>query len=463
MAIRRGPARWLLTSLALCLLTFQNCEFQGFQVKNDLVANPENDNLVNPTNESPPTNSGGEVKNPTKDPLPTGCQTKEECDEEAATALIAELTPQFTNDCLNSSSVNACLFYKNPYVSNQGPFPSIANNTMDLRSLQGMGVVLDEATYDKRTGCLQNPTYGIVTDITVDKTTINGQYACFSDLNFKVGYFNDTKFKLSAIMAHFYLNTQKDFMKAWTGKWYGENKGVDIFSYVKASFIDNNAAFMGDPSSLKGAIVMGGYNRGMPTSSAVQEMALNAEIYLHEAGHANVFFAGNNIEDPNLNLKCGTSSRCCSSSKGCYGAINEGQADYHAFILFPEHPSIGESLVNSSAGLVEFGMSRNYSQLRDLTAQQAYEAPSNNTFDGEIHGMGRIWGSIWYESRLTAQKQFKNRGVRSIDRLFTAHLAVLTGDDDFQTACEKTRILARTIDGGLVQNIFSGECQRRGF
>lgn len=451
----------LAFAFAFGVTLFQNCTNQGFEVSDfasTLASSTSIDDPVDPTNENP--------VDPGTGALAPGCTSVADCDAQiaAAKAILEKTSPKKTVDCLADNSVNTCLFFKNPVASRGSFFSTFANNSMDLRSYQTLGVQLSTSTYEAATGCLRNSSYRVFTDVTMPtSTTLNAKDACFSNQNFKVPYFNDSTFKFSAVMAHYYLNFQMDFMKEWTGSWYGTNKGTKVFSYLNSASYDNNAAFVANPSDGTGSIIMGGFERGMTPSTAVQESALSAEVYLHEAGHSNVFFAASPIRDPAKNISCGGGrATCCSSLNGCYGAINEGLADYHAMIIFPKNPIIGEAIVNNGNGIVEFGLSRNYNQLKNLTLQQAYEAPNPNTYDGEIHVTGRIWGSIWYEARLAAETKLGIRGVRAIDKLFSTHLAALTGSDDFKTACQKTITLSRTVDSGLVTDVFTAECRRRG-
>ncbi len=456
-------------------ILFQNCSNQGFDSVNTI--NPTiAGTVVTPTN--PTTPPVPPVTPPTSNPPPTqnppatdgnllGCTTAADCKkkEQDAQLILGQTNQTTATNCFADKSSNACLFFKNPVASKGSLFPTVANNSMDLSSYQNFAVNLDPASYEVATGCLKNSTYRIRTDITWTATTVTVNDACFPGLDFKVPYRNDTTFRLAAVMAHHYLNFQKTFMLNWTGHWYSSGKNIEVLSYIAKPSYDNNAAFSGDTATGSGLIFMGGFKTNINPVGALQETALSAEVYLHEAGHGNVFFAANAIEDHTKNIACGSSGKslCCDTYKGCFRAINEGLADYHALIMFPKNTAIGESLVNNVDGFLEGTLRRNYSKLGALLPQEVYSSPAGTVVDGEIHILGRIWGSIWYEARLAANSQIGARGVRSIDKVFSAHLAALTGDDDFLSACQKSIALANSTDGGLVAAILTAECARRGF
>jgi hypothetical protein len=130
-------------------------------------------------------------------------------------------------------------------------------------------------------------------------------------------------------------------------------------------------------------------------------------------------------------------------------------------MIFPDNPAVGEAIANHADGIPSGSLPRNYEKLSQLTPSEAFNA-SGQSARGEIHSMGLVWGSFWYEARIRAKSQIGNRGVRALDRTFSAHLLALAGDDDFISACKKVVTLARSIDGGVVQPLLANECARRG-
>ena len=456
------------------LLGFQNCKQNEFE-----VVNTKNLSGVTAGSASSPSKSPapGPTPQPAGEVIPLGCASLADCaaKETAANLLLAKLKPAPVADCLTNNSYATCLFLKNPVAAKGSLFSSVVNNSMDLSAYQTLGVNFDPASYNTSTGCLENSTYIIygkttTTNLANGSVQLSASKACFT--NFKAAYKNDTSFNVAALMAHYYLNLQQSFMTEWVGSWSGTNKAIPVFSYANGTTVngdafDNNASFSGSPATGTGKIFMGAWERGLPAGT-VQEMALNSEVYLHEAGHSNIFFGTNAIPNTTKNIACGTggTSKCCNTADGCYGAINEGQADYHSLILFPDSPVVGEAIFNANTGLVEFGLSRNYDSLTSLTPATAYAKPGTQgqaSYNGEIHILGRIWGSYWYESRKLAKAQIGARGVRAIDKVFGSHLLALTGDDDFKTACQKVGVLAGNIDGGAVQKILTDGCTQRGF
>ncbi len=254
-------------------------------------------------------------------------------------------------------------------------------------------------------------------------TLNNGQfrqsYALDGDENTKDGQ----KKTVAQIMAYFWLTYLSDQMKSRTGLFWadaartGKVTNVDAYSHTVetafASSVRSNAFFTYNTDSTGAAttrsIIMGYAKKAGATAGTyvnLQEMALSAEVYVHEMGHANLLAAaGTAISHDNSNEQyyltvstcsdstqvgkkyicsdvsssycanttlsglqtlCGASfnysltARFCKTANGCIGGINEGQADFHYLMMFPLKTALAETIFNSPIG--GFNSSNTYSQ-----------------------------------------------------------------------------------------------------
>lgn len=318
----------------------------------------------------------------------------------------------------------------------------IGANT-DMRSLQVHAVNIEG--YDS-SGFLRNST------INVSAANSNGQLEALSTSSgqFKFVYGQDTKHKFSQVMAYYWLNAQKNWMELWTGKFFATDKAVKVFSYVPNI---NNGYWDGDRKS----IIIG-------ESESGQEFSLSAEIYMHEMGHANVSYATNFRIFENLgsgkSIECGETV-CCRDEKGCSWAIDEGLADYHYAMVFPQKTAMLETLLNDSGGLSECGVTREVNANASLKASDAYEACAA-PHKGEVHILGRVYASAWWELRKAAEAQNPGAGAKDIDTLFTNHLSSLEGRDDFSTALAKVKASEKALFNGRYASLIHLEFGKKG-
>lgn len=333
---------------------------------------------------------------------------------------------------MTNPNYDTCIFYKNPVAQNKAPLSPSLTPTSNLSSLQIYGVKLtglNDSGYLENDSFIINPGYGIERASKTSKEDWKYPFSsncktssCTADSNHKVGQ----------LMAYFWLNHQLEVMTQTTGKFYAQDQQITVDTYypnLYNAYWDGSGIIMGDGSTSK------------------SEFALAAEVYLHEAGHANLTFAAT-----------GTISGAeqCSSAKGCIAGINEGQADYHAAILFPDSGApLGESVVNTTKGLVECGLSRSLGANKSTTAQQAYNACTSTK--GEVHLMGRVYASVWWEIR---NKSTSN--PTEIDQLFTEHLKTLQNRDTFVTALDKIRSVDQALFKSKYTADFVDEFARRG-
>ena len=278
------------------------------------------------------------------------------------------------------------------------------------------------------------------------------------------------------IMTYYYLMYQMVWMQENAGGWYAHNKNITAVALDER--VKNNAYW----SPMENKISLGIMCRSQRSLSLFNsdsctpkmEMGLSAEITLHEAGHANFYHSINQEFTENLcrlhtdcsgNSICNSNkdpeelSVCCRDERGCFFAINEGQADFHAAMIFPELPQIGETITNSVDGMKcqsDTGIHRNPQINTNITAADIFNQ-CNRRFNGEIHDMGILYSSIWW-SLYTDPSVNK----KEIATLFTNHLPLITYSDNFETSAEKILKLDHLLYQGKYSRIITSEFARRG-
>lgn len=229
-------------------------------------------------------------------------------------------------------------------------------------------------------------------------------------------------------------------------------------------------------------IFMGYMSDPSCVNSICHEMALSSEVYLHEMGHGSFLNAagveaalsdadtekhliqinkcssgkwsgvqlwtqtqinqGTTDCDPS---KTGTAfdfsyiSSFCKDANGCIDAINEGQADFHFLMMFPEKGQLAETIVNNiQGGLPSYGASRDVTSTQALsrTVQSYYtlatrpvDSKYSQTISGEVHGMGSAYASILWKIYTDSRID-----TRKFEKAFFNHLRQLSKSSDFSMA-----------------------------
>lgn len=409
----------LLTAL---MLGFQNCgegEFPVTQAFNS-ITNPSS-----ASNGNPPSNNNNPM-NP-----------------------LDSIAPNKVTDCFSNPSYNSCLFWKNPIAMNGMALTSPINANTNLSTLQIHAVNIERADYDN-SGFLKNASINVTAQ--TDDAVL--QRVSTTSGNFKFRYGNDPNHRFSQVMAFYWINTQIKYMISQVGGFFARNKGIEVVSW----YPDLNNAFW-DPIN-KYVVIS--------TDSATgAEFSLGAEIYLHEMGHANIGYATNfaiyNQSSSDKTKVCSaqaSSASCCQDNNGCMGAIDEGQADYHAAILFPSNTALGEALVNKFNGFDECGVPRKIDSNVNLTTAQAFNA-CGSVLLGEVHLMGRVYASVWWEVRKKAALRDASE-VKDVDKLFSEHLLTSAASDSFVDALTKIKTLDSQLFAGKYSLDFQNEFARRG-
>lgn len=357
--------------------------------------------------------------------------------------------PNRITDCFTNPAYNTCLFWKNPVAMNGASLPVAIGANTNLSAYQLHGVVIERTDYDN-SGFLKNSSINVTAQ--TDQAVL--PRVSTSTGNFKFNYGNDANHRFSQVMAFYWINLQIKYMTARVGKFFAKDNNIDVVSWYPG--LDN--AFW-DPQN-KFVVISS-------DSVSGAEFSLGAEVYLHEMGHANIGYATNfaiyNQSNTNKTQICSQQFRdstCCRDAMGCMGAIDEGQADYHAALLFPTSTALGESLVNRVNGFDECGVTRKIDSNLNLTSTQAFAACGANLM-GEVHLMGRVYASAWWEVRKKAAAVSAD-DVKAIDKLFSEHLLVLASTDSFTDALNKIKTLDTQLFGGKYSLNFQNEFARRG-
>lgn len=381
--------------------------------------------------------------------LCSGCGVDVDGNPEPGTADLQSLNrllqPNLVGNCMQNPEYNACIFWKNPVAQSGQAMASEITFQSDLSGLQTHAIRL--AGYDS-SGILQNTSFRVFAANTVAQQF---QSVATAGGEFKFSYANDDSHKLGQIMAFHWLNLQAKYMKEATGGFFASNRSIDVISFIP----DLQNAYWDEE---KEEVVIGSTPGG-------NEFALSAEVYAHEMGHANVTYAsGGRVVETVGSFKsvpCGNNGVCCRDANGCSWAINEGLADYHMGILFPDSTEMLETIVDDPSGMRECGVNRAMENNSSFTAAQSYNA-CTNPYQGEVHLMGRVYASIWWEVRKAAHSADSARGAQEVDRLFTNHLPALEGRDDFITVYDKIIATDQALFAGKYSSSFTSEFAKRG-
>jgi len=190
--------------------------------------------------------------------------------------------------------------------------------------------------------------------------------------------------------------------------------------------------------------------------------SFDLSVVAHELAHANLYFvSGIDSNGPNTGV-CGPG--CCATTAGCIRAIDEGQADFFSSILFPSSPAMGDGMVDTIEGITICGIPRN-AELNAhpetyLTFPDAFVACNNPDFYGQIHALGAVYASVWWNVR-DAQSTITDK--ENVERLFLEHLKLLDSTSDFCSTIEDVYQAASILSlGTALAQAFENEITNRG-
>ena len=298
--------------------------------------------------------------------------------------------------CINKKQYNACTFnYTN-------------RSDLNLES-KNYGVNI----LDTINNFLENNHYEIKINIsgTQRATLIDGKWTTPD---------NDIHYTKRQAGAYHWIMYQKEWMELNTGNWYASNHAINV------TITNNGSAYF---SYFFGIFLGTGFYGSVKT-------------LLHEAGHANFRHSGNGYTH-DLNAKeCpsvdsdGTAGYCCETYEGCASAINEGQADFHSYLI---HPEKYKTYRRYFGGNIYFSCYFPYT-----TAQEIFDNCLDDGDKGQVHIVGiSVYTNIWHKIY-----SHQDTSKKDIAILFTEHLPLLSSDDTFVTTGTKIINLASQMASG---------------
>lgn len=386
----------------------------------------------------------------------------------------------FDSNCLNNSVYDACLFWKNPVAQNGKALTNFISQSDDLINLQTFGVNLKNLTNQTQ---LKSTSLNIIATSGQLLTLSNGVYRS----SYKVDGHNHY---LAQLMAYFWLNYQEERIYSSTQIYYVKDRNITVDAYKDS--VEMNAYWDGSK------IVMGYAINEAETRK--HEVALSAEVYLHEMGHANLDYATGTIasggtlisqidytgnadiyyycyDDGYIYTDTTLPSGCtdsvglmlCKTSAGCIGAIHEGQADFHHLMVFHDSPNLFETMFNNINGDSFSVVSRNVEKNKSWSVETYYlkskrsfhkkvnGSPQLTLLYGEIHDMGAAYASIlWsiYTNSAVNPKEFET--------LFMQHLQNLTTSSQFIDSRNALIAQDLALYGGKYKTIITTAFANRG-
>lgn len=406
--------------ILFCIVAFQNCssEFSARQLELASQASMPSHEL---NEEGSAANDANEIR-----------------ENQVPAPLIYFASGDLVDDCLDNSSYDACLFFKNPVAQNGGPISQERMDEDSLVPLQKFGVVLN----------LQGQRY--LENDSVSVKNAFGYRAVTDQGSWKFDA-TDGQHRLGQVSAYYWVNATISEMKRRTGSFYAEGRHLSVV-------VDSQQTGW---SSSENQIMFETNKNGL-------QMAFDAGTIVHLLGEANIYYATNgNIElkdSDTHHLDCGPENgpifqkACCHSETGCSRAISAGASDYLTALMFPESPTLAEYLMNDPSGLNMCGQSRDLRLASSLKVSDAFHACDAQGAQGEVYTMGTIYASIWWEIR----KSLVESEQRVFDRLYMRHLSMIDSEDDFRTLLQKIEQLDCSEFACRFSPSFREEYRRRG-
>ena len=350
-------------------------------------------------------------------------------------------------------------------------FPERQRNFVDTRNIPNEEYDKNVFEPDEGKVFLQNHSY----DVTLNYNGIE-RASRQEDGSWKFEY-GISDYSVVQVMTYYYLMHQVNWMQENGGGWYALNKNINVIALDEE--VKNNAYW----SPLENTISLGFVcESNLPfqilrnvTCDFKMEVGLSAEITLHEAGHANFYhsrasqvvaseeFCSSHTNCEGVSIcQVGEeedTSVCCSDTRGCYFAIDEGLADFQISVISPDAPQIGETLANDINGIKcpsDESIYRNPETNVDITTGQMFYQCNQNAH-GRVHDMGMLYSSIWW-----SLYNHPSADQREIMSLFTNHLPLVTSNDNFETVGRRILNLDGVLYSGKYSSIITSEFEKRG-
>ena len=209
---------------------------------------------------------------------------------------------------------------------------------------------------------------------------------------------------LSQVMAYYIPNRQAEKARAASG-WY-----INLPLVIRPHCQQMLNAFY----RLDGTGICMGYFGPL-------EYSFEGPIIAHEIGHVNFHWASRYIHEPSDNQVFVDQIVSCRTTHGCIRAIDEGQADFHAVLLFEQ----GDHLFD-------------HTQIPGRSPARNRNLKCGNVEDLEVHAMGAIYAAIWWDI-------LQLMGPDATAKLFYAHLPILSKDSTFVSALVAIQVVDTAI------------------
>jgi hypothetical protein len=340
-----------------------------------------------------------------------------------------------TPECLPSTDVNTCLFYKSPIVLQF----ALANGNQ-------AGEVLNThpgfVTTDTQ-GFLKNSDFNVQPSITQRLQSLSGNYF--------YNYKTDPE-KIEQLMAFDQANRFSDFFFQRIGVKPFEQKNLSIITHSQFtgwSYLDKKI-YLGNGQQKK-------YGLSVDSGSLIHFLT---EALIAEVTAGRIYDPTGDIDS----VDCGFYNqpvyqrKCCKTKIGCSEAVTGGLSDYMVSVFYPDFPATGETISENVLGQAICGITRNPSINLSTTVDNAFAACSGSGAPGHVSTMSAVYASIWYQVR----KSLSPNNQILLDKMLFQLAGQLKGPDNFQTVLQKIQTLDNSLTQGQIYSLFLAEHQKRG-
>ena len=346
---------------------------------------------------------------------------------------------------------------------------------------------------------LKNNHYEVI-DVLNVLDILDGRFLLIQNFDFTklrgylLGQAETEDFSVELQTAYYYLMYQKEWMELNAGGWWASNKNIKVnindpysisssWNFRDIKLIPQKlSVFLSDGTYINDIII-----------------PVNAHVIAHEAAHANFSFSNperfnRDYQDyfhphPTLPSRFDFLYSTISCTDGCYRAIDEGQANFNSFIIFPDIPfSVNpEAFIKTEISKLrcediqspffdDLGncyLRNNPKYNKGLTMDHArfcnrdFEESLDNVGRREnynnnlIYNMAVLYTSIWWELY-----NHPETSKRDIATLFSEHLPLVSQNDSFKRVGSKIVVKARDLfDGSKGEQyacIIAQEFEKRG-
>jgi hypothetical protein len=305
-------------------------------------------------------------------------------------------------NCLQSSTYDACLFFKNPTNTLSAVQNSYTFANLDQQQVYGVQLPqLIDSQF------LKDPQIQII--------DMDGVVIQRANFRLPASTTGDGLTVLLATQSYYWAREVLN---------YFTTAQADLLAGFKVSIVAQAPVLGWSPSV--NTIFLSSDDTELRKNSALDASTLThltTEAVIHHLSIGKIYdlTGDTNHKDCGINSGPLLKDDCCLSKNGCSKAISAGLSDFISAMIFPSSPAIGDYFSGDVDGAKSCSLSRNFVKNKLLTFQQAFDSCATSGRSGQFYDMGVVMSAtlqaVTSQLSITEKKDFLIVLTKTIQKL----------------------------------------------